>query len=153
MCKWLRREGRQQRVGLLAMQSLIGCCGLQGGHISSYLAKWGVNHGQRSAVILLLVASLNDSIISVIGVLDICNMALKKHMWCKFVALSSLLYHLMVCWLYLPDAVVSLNTLHESDNKNLSFLVYQFELRSCLHCLAMVALSCKWAGRPAGKQL
>lgn len=36
--KWLRKEGREYRAGLLSLWSLNGCCRLQGGHRRSCLA-------------------------------------------------------------------------------------------------------------------
>lgn len=43
VCEWLRREEREQRVGLMCRLLLVGCCRLQGGHRSSNVVKCSVN--------------------------------------------------------------------------------------------------------------
>ena len=48
VCRRLRREGREQRMGLFSL--LNCCCRLQGGHICSSLVKWGVSQGVRGRI-------------------------------------------------------------------------------------------------------
>ena len=37
VCKWLRREEKEERMGLFSTRPLVGCCRLQFGHISYFL--------------------------------------------------------------------------------------------------------------------
>ena len=116
-CHWLRIERREQRVGILSLKSLLGCCRPQGGHRSFWLIKRGFDQQVRCRQVTLY-RSLTEFCCEKVSFLT--DKSKKKHMWSQFVDGWDTV---CVCLLTLTSRCgFILKRLDELNHKNLIFL-------------------------------